>query len=95
MLTMYTTVWCGYCVRLKAQLDRAGVEFAEVDIEQDPSAADLVMSLNSGNATVPTVVFADGSSATNPSLREVLARVGSLTAGEPVAEPLLDQSPSH
>jgi mycoredoxin len=34
-----------------------------------------VMSLNQGNATVPTVVFADGSSATNPTAAEVRSRI--------------------
>jgi mycoredoxin len=53
------------------QLDREGVDYAMVDIEQDPSAADYVMSVNGGNQTVPTVVFADGSALTNPSLAQV------------------------
>jgi mycoredoxin len=74
-LTMYTTTWCGYCVRLKQQMQRAGIEFAEVDIEADPEAADLVQSLNGGNRTVPTLVFPDGSAATNPSIREVQERL--------------------
>lgn len=72
---MYTTAWCGYCHRLKSQLTRAGVVFDEVDIEQNPSAAQTVMAVNQGNATVPTVVFPDGSSATNPSLADVQARL--------------------
>lgn len=50
-LTMYTTVWCGYCSRLKRHLDREGVRYAEVNIEHDPAAADLVRSLNDGNST--------------------------------------------
>jgi mycoredoxin len=72
---MYTTTWCGYCIRLKRQLEREGIAFTEVDIENDPEAADLVMSLNAGNATVPTVVFPDGSAATNPSLAQVQQRL--------------------
>ena len=36
---MYTTPWCGYCHRLKSQLDREGIAFDMVDIEQDPDAA--------------------------------------------------------
>ena len=71
MLTMYTTTWCGYCVRLKAALQGAGIAFDEVNIELDPDAADLVMSVNGGNRTVPTLVFPDGSALTNPSLAEV------------------------
>ncbi len=74
-MVLYTTSWCGYCHRLKSQLARANVTFREVDIEQDSSAADFVMSVNRGNATVPTVVFADGSVATNPSIAEVSARL--------------------
>jgi mycoredoxin len=71
MLTMYTTDWCGYCVRLKDGLNRAGISFEEVNIERRPDAADLVMAVNGGNQTVPTLVFPDGTALTNPSLREV------------------------
>jgi mycoredoxin len=74
-LTMYSTPWCGYCVRLKRALDREGIEFDEVDIEADPSAADLVMSVNGGNATVPTIVLPDGTTMTNPPLPALLAAV--------------------
>ena len=75
-LTMYSTPWCGYCQRLKAQLGREGIEFTEVDIEQDPAAADYVMNVNGGNQTVPTVVYPDGTAATNPSLIDVKKALG-------------------
>jgi mycoredoxin len=68
---MYTTNWCGYCVRLKAGLEREGIGFTEVNIEHAPEAAEMVMSVNGGNRTVPTVVFADGTAMTNPSLRQI------------------------
>ena len=70
-VTMYSTPWCGYCSRLKAQMTREGIAWTEVDIEQDPEAAELVMQVNGGNQTVPTLVFPDGSAATNPSIGEV------------------------
>jgi mycoredoxin len=79
-LTMYSTSWCGYCHRLKSQLDREGIEYDVVDIEQDPTAADLVMSVNGGNQTVPTLVYADGSAHTNPSLAQVKAKLANLAA---------------
>jgi mycoredoxin len=75
MMTMYTTTWCGFCARLKAQLDREGISFHEVDIERDDSAAELVMTVNNGNQTVPTVVFANGTALTNPSLAQVKAQL--------------------
>ena len=75
-LTMYTTTWCGYCQRLKAQMGREGISFDEVDIEVDPQAAALVESVNGGNQTVPTLVFADGSALTNPSIGQVKEKLG-------------------
>jgi mycoredoxin len=77
-MTMYTTSWCGFCRRLKMQLDREGIGYDEVDIERSPDAAEIVMKVNGGNRTVPTVVYPDGSAATNPSfgeVKETLARV--------------------
>ncbi len=77
-LTMYTTRWCGFCRRLKSQLARDGIEMHEVDIEADPDAAEYVMAVNGGNQTVPTVVFADGSALTNPSVAQVKDRLAEL-----------------
>ncbi|NEW25340.1 mycoredoxin [Nocardia cyriacigeorgica] len=70
-LTMYSTTWCGYCRRLKKQLDEAGITYVEIDIEQDPASAEFVGSVNGGNHVVPTVKYSDGSTATNPSLAQV------------------------
>jgi len=75
-VTMYSTTWCGYCQRLKAQMKREGISYDEVDIELDPAAADFVMSVNGGNQTVPTVVFPDGTARTNPSIGEVKQLLG-------------------
>mgnify|MGYP006267500505 CR=1 FL=1 len=75
-MRMYSTVWCGYCQRLKAQLAREGIAFDEVDIEADPQAAAFVESVNGGNQTVPTVVFDDGTAMTNPSIAQVKAQLG-------------------
>jgi mycoredoxin len=74
-VTMYSTTWCGYCRRLKSQLDGAGIGYTEVDIDEQPDAATFVRQVNDGDQTVPTVVFPDGSAATNPSLAEVRARL--------------------
>jgi mycoredoxin len=75
-LTMYTTSWCGYCVRLKKAMKAEGITWAEVNIEEDPQAAKFVESVNGGNQTVPTVKFPDGSALTNPSIKDVKAKLG-------------------
>lgn len=76
--TMYSTPWCGYCHRLRGQLDREGITYDVVDIEQQPDAAALVEKVNNGNQTVPTLVYSDGSAQTNPSLAQVKAKIASL-----------------
>ncbi|MBN9099700.1 MULTISPECIES: mycoredoxin [unclassified Pseudonocardia] len=70
-VTMYSTTWCGFCRRLKLQLDQAGISYDEIDIERNPDAATFVEGVNGGNQTVPVIKFADGSTKTNPSLRDV------------------------
>ena len=75
-LTMYSTQWCGYCQRLKAQLGREGITYTEIDIEHDAEAAALFEKVNGGNRTVPTVVYEDGSAVTNPSLGQVKEKLG-------------------
>ena len=72
---MFSTTWCGYCKNLKNQLDRAGVPYTEVNIEEVEGTAELVAEVNGGNQTVPTLIFPDGSTATNPSLATVQARL--------------------
>lgn len=75
--TLYSTTWCGYCHRLKSQLKREGIEFDEVDIEQDPASASIVEKANGGNQTVPTLVFSDGSALSNPSVAQVREKLAS------------------
>ena len=74
-VTMYSTTWCGFCRRLKLQLDQAGIAFKEIDIERNPDAARFVEGVNGGNQTVPVVRFADETTATNPSLAQVQAKL--------------------
>lgn len=77
-LTIYTTSWCGYCLRLKTALTANRIAYDEVDIEHNRAAAEFVGSVNGGNRTVPTVKFADGSTLTNPSADEVKAKLAKI-----------------
>ncbi|MFD6420227.1 mycoredoxin [Streptomyces sp. NPDC060194] len=74
-VTMYSTTWCGYCRRLKSQMDREGIAYEEVNIEHDPASAEFVEKANGGNQTVPTLLIVGESGAesvmTNPSLAQV------------------------
>lgn len=72
-ITMFSTTWCGYCRILKNSLKREGIGYTEINIENTPGTPELVMAVNDGNQTVPTVVYPDGTTATNPSLADVKA----------------------
>jgi mycoredoxin len=76
-VTIYTTSWCGYCIRLKHSLKRAAIDYTEINIETDPEGATAVERINGGNQTVPTVVLPDGTAMTNPSVRDIRAALGS------------------
>ena len=75
---MFSTDWCGYCKRLKRQLDEVGITFREINVEQEPDSADFVEQVNGGNRVVPTLLFSDGSSLTNPSVIAVKEKLASL-----------------
>ena len=75
---MFSTDWCGYCKRLKSQLGEVGITFREINVEQEPESADFVEKVNDGNRVVPTLLFSDGSSLTNPSVIAVKEKLASL-----------------
>jgi len=54
-IIMYTTPWCRDCRAAKKFLAERGVLYEEVDIEQNPDAAEIVMRLNDGMRKVPTL----------------------------------------
>ena len=74
---MYSTTRCGYCHRLKSQMDREGIEFEVVDIEKHPEAASIVAHHNRGSHTVPTLIYPDGTAQTNPGIKDVKAKMAS------------------
>jgi glutaredoxin 3 len=56
---IYSTMWCGYCARARALLERKGVAFDEIDIEVDTMKRDEMIQRAGGRRTVPQI-FIDG-----------------------------------
>ena len=63
-IVVYGTAWCGGSRRCRLLLDRYGIPYQWIDIEQDEQAAKFVESLNHGYRSVPTIVWPDGSNLT-------------------------------
>ena len=53
---MYTTRWCGYCVRAKALLDGRGLEYEEISLDGDPAFRQRLLDLT-GGWSVPQIVI--------------------------------------
>jgi len=53
-IVMYSTGWCGFCQRARALLNRKGLAFRDIDIEQDP-ALRAEMVARSGQRSVPQI----------------------------------------
>jgi glutaredoxin 3 len=57
-IKMYTTAWCGYCIRAKALLEGRGLEYEEISLNGDPAFRAKLLELT-GHWTVPQIVIAD------------------------------------
>jgi glutaredoxin 3 len=55
-IRIYTTRWCGYCVRAKALLDAKGLEYEEVTLDHDPAFRQTLYELT-GGWSVPQVLI--------------------------------------
>ncbi len=77
-IQVYTTNWCSDCWRAKRFLREHDVAFEETDIEQDDSAAQLVIEKNGGKRRVPTFEI-DGTYYGNPTIPELARIVGIAT----------------
>ena len=74
-IVMFSTPWCGDCRRAKRIFAALDVPYTEIDIERDPRAAQLVIQLNNGNRSVPTILFPDGAVLVEPSNAELEAKL--------------------
>jgi mycoredoxin len=77
-IVMYTTAWCVDCWRAKQVLDSMQVEYEEIDITADEEASELVMRLNRGYRSVPTLIFPDGTVMTEPRTSALKEKLQSL-----------------
>jgi glutaredoxin 3 len=55
---MYSTTWCGYCVRAKALLEKRGLEYEEIVMDDDPSFRQKMLEMT-GRWTVPQIFIDD------------------------------------
>jgi len=58
-VVVYSTGWCPYCVRAKALLERKGVPFREIRVDEDPAERETMLERSRGQRTVPQIFIGD------------------------------------
>ena len=74
---MYSTMWCPYCARARALLERKGVAFTEFDLMEEPRRRDEMVRRAGGRTSVPQI-FIDGEHIGGSDDLIALDRVGKL-----------------
>ncbi len=77
-ITVYGTRWCGDTKRAIKILDEREVDYTWVNIDKDPEGEKFVKKLNSGNRSVPTIIFPDDSILVEPSNKLLVDKLDSL-----------------
>jgi len=76
-IKLYSTEWCGDCVRSKKLLEKLGITYEEIDIDFNKEAYKKVSELQNRKPRIPTIVFDDGSYLVEPTDVELLEKINS------------------
>jgi mycoredoxin len=75
-ILLYGTRWCGDTRRACRFLDENNIEYEFIDIDEDKKAEAFVRDVNEGARSVPTILFQDGSTLTEPDERTLAEKLG-------------------
>jgi glutaredoxin 3 len=76
---LYTTMWCPFCARARALLERKGVAYTNVDLDEEPNRRAEMVKRAGGRRTVPQI-FIDGEHIGGCDDMTALDRAGKLDA---------------
>lgn len=73
---IYGTIWCGDCIRTRRFLDKYAVQYRWINIDEDKFGEQIVLKINRGMRSVPTIIFGDGSILVEPSNTALAQKLG-------------------
>lgn len=74
-IVFYGRPWCGDCRRSRKLMDSLAIDYIYIDIFMDSEGEAVVMQINQGNRSVPTIVFPDGSYLVEPTDDDLQVRL--------------------
>ena len=75
-IILYTSNFCGQALMVERFLESHEIPFELINIDGNPEARQRLIELNNGYASVPTLIFPDGTQMTEPPLRMIQAHLG-------------------
>ena len=81
-IVMYAVDWCPDCKRAKIFMERQQIQYLMVNVDEDPQGASFIKEVNHGNRSVPTIVFPDGSTLSEPSNAQLAEKLGLRTKAD-------------
>ena len=75
-IALYTSRFCGHSLAVERFMKKYQIPFDQINIDGDTAARERVKAINNGYASVPTLIFPDGSTLTEPSFRQLRAKLG-------------------
>ena len=76
VITLYTSKWCAQSLGVERFLNQNEIDAHKIDIDGDREARARLIEINEGFASVPTLVFSDGSKLTEPSIAQLRIKLG-------------------
>ncbi|MFQ5435543.1 MAG: glutaredoxin domain-containing protein, partial [Anaerolineae bacterium] len=75
-IVLYGVSWCSDCHRARYLLDAFGIEYIDIDVDENEVSLEVVKQINGGNRVVPTIIFPDNSILVEPSNEELAEKLG-------------------
>lgn len=73
---VYGVEWCGDCIRTRRFLNQHEIKYHWINIDRDKAGEQIVLKLNKGMRSVPTIIFEDGSMLVEPSTTTLAQKLG-------------------
>lgn len=75
-IRIYGVEWCGDCIRTRRFLNNNEIDYQWINIDRDKTGEQIVLTLNNGMRSVPTIIFGDGSKLVEPSTTTLAEKLG-------------------